>query len=39
MRGDEDGDTLDAKLRQAGIIADDDRADAVLARLKQQRGE
>lgn len=35
-----DADTLDARLRQAGIIEDDDsaerRADAVLARLKQR---
>ncbi len=29
-------DALDAKLRQAGIIDDDDRAEAVLARLKQK---
>lgn len=33
-----DDDALDAKLRQAGIIADDDRAEAVLARLKQKHG-
>ncbi len=39
MRAEKGEDTLEAKLRQAGIIADDDRAEAVLARLKQQRGE
>ena len=33
-----DDDALDAKLRKAGIIADDDRAEAVLARLKQKHG-
>jgi phage shock protein A len=33
-----DEDALDAKLRQAGIIVDDDRAEAVLARLKQKHG-
>lgn len=29
-------DALDAKLRRAGIIADEDRAEAVLARLKKR---
>ncbi len=36
IAGDPQDDALDAKLRQAGIIADDDRAEAVLARLKQK---
>lgn len=36
IAGDPHDDALDAKLRQAGIIADDDRAEAVLARLKQK---
>ncbi len=31
-----DEDALDAKLRRAGIIADDDRAEVVLARLKKK---
>lgn len=33
-----DDDALDAKLRRAGIIEDDDRTAAVLARLKQKHG-
>lgn len=35
---DED-DALDAKLRRAGIIADEDRTEAVLSRLKQKQGD
>ena len=31
-----DDDALEAKLRRAGIIADEDRAEAVLARLKKR---
>lgn len=34
-----DEDALEAKLRSAGIIAEEDEADAVLARLKQRIGE
>lgn len=34
-----DEDALEAKLRSAGIIAEEDGADAVLARLKQRIGE
>jgi phage shock protein A len=34
-----DDDALEAKLRSAGIIAEEDGADAVLARLKQRMGE
>ena len=34
-----DDDALDAKLRRAGIIADDDRAEAVLARLKKKHSD
>lgn len=32
----DDDQVLEGKLRQAGIIAEDDRADAVLSRLKKQ---
>lgn len=36
MSDDTGDDALDAKLRQAGIIADEDRTEAVLSRLKKQ---
>jgi phage shock protein A len=34
-----DDDALDAKLRRAGIITDEDRTDAVLSRLKQKKSD
>lgn len=36
MSDDNGDDTLDAKLRRAGIIADEDRTEAVLSRLKKR---
>ena len=36
MKDDVGDDALDAKLRRAGIIADEDRTEAVLSRLKKQ---
>ena len=36
MSEDTGDDALDAKLRRAGIIADEDRTEAVLSRLKKQ---
>jgi phage shock protein A len=36
MTVDSGGDALDAKLRQHGIIAEEDRTEAVLSRLKQR---
>jgi phage shock protein A len=37
MAGEDDA--LDAKLRRAGIIADEDRTEAVLSRLKQKQSD
>jgi phage shock protein A len=37
--GEDDDDVLQAKLRRAGIIADDDRAASVLSRLRKKQDE
>jgi phage shock protein A len=31
--------SLEARLRRAGIIAEEDRTEAVLSRLKERQGE